>query len=77
MDDNLEDDGQYQLDANDQRRLRPWEKILGVWPERPPGNHLQVFVSLRGPSSGEVGSPTIVHAGSECLMRFLALFQDI
>ncbi len=41
------DAGHYQPDANDQRQLRPREKILEVWSEPLSREHLQVFVSLR------------------------------
>jgi len=50
--------GQYQLDVNDQRRLRITEALLKVWPEPPPHDQLHVFVSLP-----EVGSPAFNYAG--------------
>jgi hypothetical protein len=56
--------GKYQLDADDQRLLQPNEIIFQVWPELPPNNQLQVFVTLCG-----VGSPMLVHVGGECFIR--------
>jgi hypothetical protein len=47
--------GKYQLDANDQRRLWPREKIHKVWSEPPSSDYLQVFVSL----PAGLGSPTL------------------
>jgi hypothetical protein len=64
VEEKIGDAGQYQLDANDQRQLRPREKILGVWSEPPSRQHLQVFVSLRA----AVGSTP----RGECFMCRLA-----
>ena len=50
-------DGMYQLDANDQTRLRTREKIIEVWPNPPPNDLLHVFVSL--PRGAPMGSPSI------------------
>jgi hypothetical protein len=65
-------ESEYQLDANDQRRLLANETISQAWPESPPNEQLRVFVRL--PSG--MGSPTLVQEG-ECFIRLFALAQDI
>jgi hypothetical protein len=62
--------GQYRPAPNNQ--VLSAMKISDIW-ERPPDRHVHVFVGL--PS--EVGSPTPVDVGGECLIHLFLLAQDI
>jgi hypothetical protein len=46
--------GTYQLELNDQRRLRIGEKVIEVWPKQPRDDELHVYVSLPSKVGGQV-----------------------
>jgi len=68
--DEINNTGQYWLDAPNQQPLRPNLKISQVWPE--PSVRLHVFVGL---PVGAQGSSTLVRG--VCFLRLFALAQDI
>jgi hypothetical protein len=64
------EDGKYWPTPD--KELAPNVFVSEVWPEPPPRNHIQIFVSFPGVK----GIPTRVLEG-ECFMRLFVLAQDI
>ena len=60
------EDGKYQLDFNNQRRLRIREKVVEVWPEPPPDNQLHILVRRPASSKRNITS-TEVELGIEII----------
>jgi hypothetical protein len=75
--------GQYQLDANDQQRLRANDKISKVWPE-PPVDHLHVVVTLpvqprpqsASPSARSKKHSTPHHGPHDSVLKHKKEFED-